>query len=450
MKDRFTLLFIILLIWLFLILMQELLPVGSKLFIVTGIVVLYTVYMNAVFSHNKRRSKKRPPKLDMDYQPYVTIIIPAHNEEFVIENTVENVLNIDYDKFNVIVIDDRSTDNTAKVLKNIENKYSDKVKCIIRDKDAFPGKSAVLNEAIAETDCEVVCIFDADTKVKVDFLKAMLPFLSPDDVGAVQARKIVINKETNFLTRCQNNEYTLDNHFQLGRDSIRGAVELRGNGQLIKKEALVEVGGWNNYTITDDLDLSTKLHLHGWDVRYCPASEVYEEGILSFLPLLRQRRRWVEGSIRRYLDYFFEMLTSDTISFRAGFDMIAYVLEFVLPVLMFVNWVIETCKFIKGYENHLLSTTAVASGVGLFFVIGLVYSLRKYDKLSLHKSLKQAVETGIYMIVIWTPIVTFIVLKILFTKRSMDWDKTPHGMPPTLEKAQQPAEAVEYQEEVVV
>jgi 1,2-diacylglycerol 3-beta-glucosyltransferase len=388
----------------------------------------------------------------MDYQPYVTILIPAHNEALVIEKTVENILNIDYEKFNVIVIDDRSTDNTAEVLKNLENKYSDKVKCIIRDKDAFPGKSAVLNEATAQSDCavEVVCIFDADTKVKPDFLRAMLPFLSPEDVGAVQARKIIINKDTNFLTRCQNNEYTLDNHFQLGRDSIRGAVELRGNGQLIKKEALLEVGGWNNYTITDDLDLSTKLHLNGWDVRYSPASEVYEEGILDFLPLLRQRRRWVEGSIRRYLDYFFEMLTSDTISFRAGFDMIAYILEFVLPVLMFMNWAIETCKFVKGYANHFISTTAVASGVGLFFVIGLVYSLRKYDKLSLHKAFKQAIETGMYMIAIWTPIVTFIVFKILFTKRSMDWGKTSHGAPFSPCKNLQPSEAVEYQEEVVV
>jgi heme/copper-type cytochrome/quinol oxidase subunit 2 len=95
---------------------------------------------------------------------------------------------------------------------------------------------------------------------------------------------------------------------------------------------------------------------------------------------------------------------------------------------MFMNWVIETFKFIKGYQNHFLSTTAVASGIALFFVIGLVYSLRKYDKLSWHNAFKQSVETGIYMILVWTPIVTFIVLKIIFTKRSMDWGKTSHGL----------------------
>ncbi|MCK7521006.1 MAG: glycosyltransferase family 2 protein [Ignavibacteriales bacterium] len=169
-------------------------------------------------------------------------------------------------------------------------KYSDKVSFYTREKDAFPGKSAVLNEALEKTKGDVICVFDADARVKPDFLKKILPYLSDKDTGAVQARKVIINKNSNFLTRCQNNEYALDTHFQKGRDSIRGAVELRGNGQLIKKEAIIDVNGWNNYTITDDLDLSTRLHLNGWDIRFCIDTQVYEEGILKFTPLLRQRR----------------------------------------------------------------------------------------------------------------------------------------------------------------
>lgn len=428
MKDRLTLILLIALIWLSLIIIQYLVPVGSKLFIVVGLVVIYTVYMNAVFSHHKRRNKKNPPKLNTDYQPCVSILVPAHNEEKVIDKTIENIVNIDYDKFEVIIIDDRSDDNTAEVIKQTAAKYPDKVKYIIRDKDAFPGKSAVLNEATAQTDCEIICVFDADARVKPDFLKVLLPYIAPEDVGAVQARKIIVNKETNFLTRCQNNEYTLDSHFQLGRDSIKGAVELRGNGQLVKKEAAEDVGGWTEDTLTDDLDLSTKLHLNGWDVRYCPAGEVYEEGILDFMPLLRQRRRWVEGSIRRYLDYFLEVLNSENISFRASFDMCAYILEFVMPVMLIINIVLEGFKFVNGYENHLLSTAAVAFGIGLFFIIGLIYSLRRYDKQTYLQAFRQSVETGIYMLVLWTPVVTFIVLKILFLKRDMDWGKTAHGL----------------------
>ncbi len=428
MKDRLTLGLLILLLWVFLFLFQKIIPVQSCLYIVVGFVFLYTAYMNAVFRHHRRKIKKNPPILNTEYQPFVSILIPAHNEEAVITDTVKNILELDYSKFEIIIIDDRSNDNTAQAIKDIEKTYPDRIKAIIRDQDAFPGKSAVLNEAAEISTGEVICIFDADARIKPDFLKALLPYLAPSDVGAVQARKVIANKDHNILARCQNNEYTLDSHFQLSRDSIKGAVELRGNGQLIKLEALKDVGGWNIHTITDDLDLSTKFHLNSWDVRYCTASEVHEEGIINILPLLRQRRRWVEGSIRRYLDYFFDILFSQKISLRASFDMCAYVFEFVLPVWLFSEWFIQSFKFLRGHEHHVWSSLSVAVGVGIFFVAGLMYSLRKYDKLSYWQCFKQSIETGIYMMCIWLPVVTFIVLKIIFAKRTMDWGKTDHGV----------------------
>jgi len=111
----------------------------------------------------------------------------------------------------------------------LEIKY-DKVTALIREKDAFPGKSAVLNDALLLAKGEAVLVFDADARISPDFLSKLIPNLEPEDVGAVQARKVIINKDYNFLTRCQNNEMTLDTHFQVGRDSIKGAVELRWNG----------------------------------------------------------------------------------------------------------------------------------------------------------------------------------------------------------------------------
>ena len=82
-----------------------------------------------------------------DYKPFVSIMIPAHNEDQVIANTVENVLAIDYPNFEIIVIDDRSTDDTANVVNSLAEKYPN-IKALIRDNDAFPGKSAVLNDAL--------------------------------------------------------------------------------------------------------------------------------------------------------------------------------------------------------------------------------------------------------------------------------------------------------------
>lgn len=428
MKDRITLAVLILLLWILLIIFQKYTPVKSSIFIIFGFIAIYAVLLHAAQHHQKRKSKKIPPKLDMSYEPFVSILIPAHNEASVIENTILNILSLDYNNYEIIAIDDRSTDETAITLNSLAKKYPDKVKCLIRNKNAFPGKSAVLNEALELSKGEVICVFDADARINHDFLKKILPYLADFDTGAVQARKIITNKNINFLTRCQNNEYTLDTHFQRGRDSIRGAVELRGNGQLIKKEALIDVKGWNNFTITDDLDLSTRLHLKNWDIRFCTDTEVYEEGIISLPSLLRQRRRWVEGSIRRYLDYFIEVFFSKDISLRVSLDMWAYISEFVFPVWLLSEWTIQGIKIIRGGGHNMLSSLAIIPAICLFFISGLVYSLRKYDKSSFLQAIIQSMETGIYMIFIWTPIVSFIIFKIIFLKRTMDWGKTVHGV----------------------
>jgi len=432
LKDRIILAALLAFLWLFLFIFQKYIPVQYSSFIILSFLTFYALLLRTAEFHQKRKFKKNPPKLDMTYEPFVSILIPAHNEELVIEDTVLNMLSVDYEKYEIFVIDDRSEDNTSIVIKKLSEKYP-RVKYLIRDKDAFPGKSAVLNDAFILTKGEVICVFDADARIKQDFLKKILPCLSDPETGAVQARKVISNKDISFITRCQNNEYALDSHFQEGRDCIKGAVELRGNGQLIKREALIGVDGWNNFTITDDLDLSTRLHLKNWDIRFCSDVEVYEEGVTDFVSLLRQRRRWVEGSIRRYLDYFTEVFFSKDISLRVSLDMWAYISEFVLPVWLLSEWTIQGINYIKGQEQHILSSIAVIFAVSIFFITGLVYGIRKYNKLNRFQSVKQAVETGLYMLLFWIPVVSFIVFKIIFMKRTMYWGKTNHGTEPLTE-----------------
>ena len=390
---------------------------------------IYAVFTNLAYNFKKRKLKKYPQVINEDYKPFVTVMIPAHNEEDVISNTVENILSMDYENFEVIVIDDRSTDNTASVLKDLEKKY-DKVKVLIRQQGAFPGKSAVLNDAFKMAHGDAVLVFDEDATVEPDFLSKLIPELEPKDVGAVQARKVIRNKNQNLLTRCQNNEYTMDTHFQAGRDSVKGAVELRGNGELIKREALEDIGGWNNYTIVDDLDMSTRLHIKGWDVRFCPDAVVYEEGIAYLWPLFRQRRRWLEGTIRRYLEYSGTALTSHKMSFRAKFDMTAYISQFIMPLWFLMELTIRTFKvFAKDASPHTLySSIIIGIAIGLGFFLAARYALRRYDFMPRLDATFEALETSIYLFIIWFPLVFFIGFKILFMKKDMNWGKTAHGL----------------------
>lgn len=440
MKERVILFTIFFGLGIFLYIFQSYFNTVWGLALLCTFMFIYAVFMNLSYKFQNRKLQKYPPVINENYKPFVSVMIPGHNEESVIAHTVENILKMDYENFEIIVIDDRSTDNTASVIKDLENKY-EKVTALVRDKDAFPGKSAVLNDAMEIAKGEAFLVFDADATVDPDFLSKLIPHLEPKDVGAVQARKVIRNKNYNLLTRCQNNEYTMDTHFQVGRDSVKGAVELRGNGELLKREAVEDIGGWNNFTIVDDLDMSTRLHIKGWDVRFCLDAAVYEEGIIYLWPLFRQRRRWLEGTIRRYLEYSGAALRSKDMSLRASLDMTAYISQFIMPLWLLMEIIIRAFKVLaKDAPTHTIySSIIIGCVIGVAFFYAARYALRRYDHMPRFDAAFEAVETSIYLLIIWFPLVLFICFKILFMKKDMNWGKTAHGL------VMEEEESIEYQ-----
>ena len=428
MKERILLFIIIIGLTSFIYLFQNYTDWGLGLLIC--FMGAYFIVSSIAMKVKLRKDLKNPKVKDESYKPFVSVMIPAHNEESVISETISRVFGMDYPNYEVIVIDDRSSDNTASVIKALESEYNGRLKTLIRPKDAFPGKSAVLNDALKMAKGEAILVFDADAQMDKDFLTNLVYELQPKDVGAVQARKVVKNKDVNLLTKCQNNEMTIDTSCQVTRDAVKGAVELRGNGELIKREALEDIGGWNNYTITDDLDMSTRLHIKGWDVRFCKDTVVYEEGIMYLMPLYRQRRRWLEGTIRRYLEYFWDIMTSKKMSLRVRMDTIAYISEFILPAWFIIELIILILKiFIKDASvNTLMSSVIMGCLIGIGFMLSCRYALRRYDKMNRADAFTQAVITATYLLIIWFPLVLFIGTKILFMKKDMKWGKTTHGL----------------------
>jgi len=426
MKERVLLLTIISALLVLVYFFQNHMNTPCAFITILVFITLYTLYMQAAFKHRMRSQRKNPIPVNYSYTPFTTIMIPAHNEADVIADTLENISKIDYPNYEIIVIDDRSTDNTAEILEKISPRFP-KMKFFTRQQGAFPGKSAVLNDALKIAKGGAVLVFDADARVNPDFLKELMPALEPEKTGAVQARKVIRNREQNFLTRCQDNEMALDTHFQVGRDAVKGAVELRGNGELIKRAALEDIGGWNNYTITDDLDLSTRLQIKGWDVRFCPDVCVYEEGVSAYIPLLKQRRRWIEGSIRRYLEHFYDVLNSEDMSLRVSLDMTAYITEFILPVWVVSEVLIQTYRFAKADSNWILSSMALSFAMCIFFFAALYYSLSKYLRLKHFENIVQSIMTAAYVVVLWFPLAIFIIFKIIFKENTLDWGKTKHG-----------------------
>ena len=115
-------------------------------------------------------------------------------------------------------------------------------------------------------------------------------------------------------------------------------------------------------------------------------------------------------------------------SLRVGFDLIAYIAEFLLPFWLIAEIVIQAFHFVKGYQNSILSSIILVVATTIFFSCGFIYSLRKYSNCTFFEALYKSIVTSIYFIIIWFPIAMFIIFKIIFTKKTMDWGKTQHGI----------------------
>jgi 1,2-diacylglycerol 3-beta-glucosyltransferase len=279
-------------------------------------------------------TKVAPPPLFSPPQtyPFISLAIAAKNEAAVIANLVENLCTLDYpaDRYEVWAIDDNSTDRTPEILDELARKYPQLQVLHRTDRDSG-GKSGALNQVLTLMQGEIIGVFDADAIVTPDFLNQVLAYFQNETVGAIQLRKAITNSETNLLTRGQRAEMALDSYLQQQRTSGGGIGELRGNGQFVRRTALAACDGWNDQTITDDLDLTIRLHLTGWDIALMPYPPVGEEGVTTLKALWHQRNRWAEGGFQRYLDYW-EPIASNRMGTKKTLDLLSFLsIQYLLP-----------------------------------------------------------------------------------------------------------------------
>ncbi len=273
--------------------------------LILGLTGLLSIHAIRIFSAKIPPLQLTTPEQPQGDWPYISLLVAAKNEEAVISQLVKNLCNLDYPSncYELWVVDDHSSDKTPIVLEKLSLDYP-QLKVLRRSANASGGKSGALNQVLALTQGEIIGVFDADAQIAPDMLRHIVPLFRPESVGAVQVRKAINNASENFWTRSQAAEMALDAYFQEKRISIGGIGELRGNGQFVRREALLSCGGWNEETITDDLDLTIRLHLDQWDIECLSFPPVYEEGVTNFKALWHQRNRWAEGGYQRYLDYW--------------------------------------------------------------------------------------------------------------------------------------------------
>ncbi|MBD2184511.1 glycosyltransferase family 2 protein [Planktothrix sp. FACHB-1355] len=363
---------------------------------------------------------------NQDSWPFVSLLVAAKNEEAVIASLVKNMCDLDYprDLYELWVIDDRSTDKTPILLKQLAQEY-DRLKVFRRPADAGGGKSGALNQVLPLTRGEIIAVFDADAKVSADMLRRVVPVFEQPQVGAVQVQKAIANPDVNFWTRGQVAEMALDSFFQQQRIAIGGIGELRGNGQFIRRSALERCGGFNEETITDDLDLTIRLHLDRWDIDFLIDPPVREEGVTTALALWHQRNRWAEGGYQRYLDYWRPILRN-RMGTRKTWDMFMFwITQYFLPTAVLPDFLMSVFRTSLPVFSPITGLMLTMSLIAMF---GGLRRTRKDEKLTFSTAfftLLQTLRGNLYMLH-WVVVMSSATARMSVRPKRLKWVKTVH------------------------
>lgn len=251
------------------------------------------IYTAAIFF--RRREHLAPRKLEAFYQleirPLVSFIIPAFNEEANIARTMRAVLAVDYDNFEVLAVDDCSTDRT---LDQILPFLADPRVRVVR-KAVNEGKAMALNDAIPLTRGELVFVMDADAEPDPDILKFMVPHFQSPRCAAVTGNPRVVNRDS-FLAKLQAIEFASIISLMRRAQRVWGRImTMSGVVGIFRRSALLDVDLYSPEMATEDIDLTWRLQLRHWDVRYEPNAVMWMRVPQSLNGLWRQRRRWALG-----------------------------------------------------------------------------------------------------------------------------------------------------------
>jgi cellulose synthase/poly-beta-1,6-N-acetylglucosamine synthase-like glycosyltransferase len=317
--------------------------------IVLAVYGWHRYYLVYLYMKNKDRLPLPGPALDP--APIVTIQLPLYNEMYVADRLIEAVCQIEYprERLEIQVLDD-STDETRTIADLAVRRFAAEgidIKYIHRT-DRTGYKAGALEAGLKVARGEFVAIFDADFIPTQDFLVRLMPHFRSEKVAMVQARWGHINQDYSLLTKIQ--AILLDGHFILehgGRNRGGRFFNFNGTAGVWRRAAIDDAGGWQHDTLTEDLDLSYRAQLRGWEFVFVPDLIAPAEVPVEMNAFKSQQHRWAKGSIQTCRKLLPTILRSNLpwgVKAEAFFHLTAnfnYILMCVLSILMFPAMVIR-------------------------------------------------------------------------------------------------------------
>ncbi len=365
--------------------------------------------------------------------PFVSVIVPAKNEEAVIEATVRSLCAMDYHdtggpRYEIMVVDDGSTDRTAEILKSLSLALPVK---IVHTPPGSVGKAAALNLGITRARGDLIAVCDADARVAPDFLLRMVASLAGSEAAGAQSQRRLYNAGQNLLTRIQDDEYRLFYRpLQRARQVLGGMVSFSGNGLLLRRDVLQEVGGWNDEALTEDIDLSLRFHLAGYQIRYCEEAVVWEEAVPRLRDLIRQRIRWFEGAMRCLGDHLPAILFG-RVNFFKRLDMLSFLSGGLIVTLSllttYLYGVVDATGAVVLYIQLPRKLTTWTSGL---ITTGVLLAMLVELRGRVWEIAPVLVRSGLFSLhrLVVVPLAIHRYVRSAITGHTI-WEKTTHGVP---------------------
>jgi cellulose synthase/poly-beta-1,6-N-acetylglucosamine synthase-like glycosyltransferase len=351
-------------------------------FAVMIVLALYGIHRYTMcYLYFKYKKNYRPdPPQHFTELPRVTIQLPIFNEQFVIDRLIEAVCAMDYpqDRLEIQVLDD-STDETQAVASGTVDRYAALGHPIvyIHRTNRHGFKAGALDAGLKVAKGEYVAIFDADFVPPTDWLMKVIHHFAEPHIGMVQTRWTHMNKDYSMLTQIE--AILLDGHFVLehgARVRTGDFFNFNGTAGMWRIQAIVDGGGWQHDTLTEDTDLSYRSQMAGWKFKYLPEVECPSELPIEMTAFKTQQARWAKGLIQTSIKVLPMMFKSDVprkIKIEAIYHLTAnmsYPLMVIMTAFLMPAMIV---RFYQGWFQMLLFDvplfTASTASIAVFYLM---------------------------------------------------------------------------------
>ncbi|MFD1421019.1 glycosyltransferase family 2 protein [Lactiplantibacillus songbeiensis] len=245
-----------------------------------------------------QHSQERPD-LTPATAPLVSILVPAHNEQDTLKGAVASIAALHYHNFEIILIDDKSSDDTLGIMYQLQAQYAERFLIKVVPIEINQGKANALNQGLKVANGVYILGIDSDSILDYQSLSELVKTLNSDPkIGAVAGKPVVRNRTT-ILGRLQLLEYIgVIDIIKKAQAFLTGRITtVSGVIVAFRRSALDAVGGWNPAVMTEDIDITWRMYRHGWQVRYEPRAICWILVPESIRNLIRQRQRWSRGGL---------------------------------------------------------------------------------------------------------------------------------------------------------